>query len=48
MALGAPSSTLVVLGAAIYGIFDYEFPGIGLARIDPVDRVSVETLKKMN
>ncbi len=38
----------LVLGAAVYVILDYEFPRIGLVRIDPVDRVLAETLKKMN
>ena len=36
----------VVLGMAIYVIVDYEFPRVGLLRID-VDQVLVETLEKM-
>jgi len=38
----------LVLGTAVYVILDYEFPRIGLLRVDPVDQVLIETLKKMN
>jgi hypothetical protein len=38
----------LVLGAALYVILDYEFPRVGLIRIDPVDRVLAETLQKMD
>jgi hypothetical protein len=37
----------LVLGVALYVILDYEFPRIGLIRIDPVDQVLMETLKEM-
>jgi hypothetical protein len=37
----------VVSGAALYVTIDYEFPRVGLVRLDPVDRVLVETLEKM-
>lgn len=37
----------LTLGSAVYVIFDYEFPRIGLVRIDSVDQVLVETLKEM-
>jgi hypothetical protein len=36
----------VVLGLAVYVILDYEFPRVGLLRVD-VDQVLVETLEKM-
>jgi len=36
-----------VLGIAIYVILDYEYPRIGLIRIDPVDRLLVQVLEKM-
>ena len=38
----------LILGSAIYVILDYEYPRIGLIRVDPVDRVLIETLEKMN
>ena len=38
----------LVLGAAIYVILDYEFPRSGLVRVDSVDQVLAETLKKMD
>jgi hypothetical protein len=38
----------VVLGTAVYVILDYEYPRIGLIRIDPVDQVLAETLERMN
>jgi len=38
----------LVLGTAVYVILDYEFPRIGLLRVDPVDQVLIETLKKMH
>jgi hypothetical protein len=37
----------LVLTAAMYVILDYEFPRVGLIRIDPVDEVLVRTLKSM-
>lgn len=37
----------VVLGTAVYVILDYEYPRIGLIRIDPVDQVLAETLARM-
>jgi len=37
----------LILGSALYVILDYEFPRIGFIRIDPVDQVLVDTLKKM-
>ncbi len=37
----------VVVGIALYVTVDYEFPRIGLIRIDPVDQVLVDTLKEM-
>ncbi len=37
----------LVLGIALYVIADYEFPRVGLIRIDPVDQVLVDTLKQM-
>lgn|SRR6266850_498996 len=37
----------LVLGITLYVILDYEFPRIGLIRIDHVDEVLVETLKQM-
>ncbi len=36
-----------VLGMALYVILDYEFPGIGIIRIDPVEQMLVDALKKM-
>jgi hypothetical protein len=35
------------LSAAIYTIFDYEFPRFGVIRIDPVDEVLVQTWESM-
>jgi hypothetical protein len=43
-------STLIfalTVSIALYVILDYEFPRVGFIRIDPVDRVLVETLKQM-
>jgi hypothetical protein len=37
----------LVLGAALYVILDYEYPRIGLIRIDPVDQFLVRTLETM-
>jgi hypothetical protein len=37
----------VVLGVAIYVILDYEFPRVGVVRLDPFDQVLVEELNKM-
>jgi hypothetical protein len=37
----------LVLGVAIYVIFDYEYPRVGVIRVDPVDQVLVELLEKM-
>jgi CDP-diglyceride synthetase len=37
----------LILGIALYMILDYEYPRVGLIRIDPVDQVLVETLKEM-
>jgi hypothetical protein len=37
----------LVLGAALYLILDYEFPRVGLVRIDPMDQVLIDTLEKM-
>jgi len=37
----------IVLGSAVYVILDYEYPRIGLIRIDRVDQVLVDTLEKM-
>jgi hypothetical protein len=37
----------LLLGSALYVILDYEFPRIGLIRVDPLDQVLVDTLKKM-
>jgi hypothetical protein len=37
----------VVLSTAIYVTFDYEFPRVGLIRIDPVDQVLADTLARM-
>jgi hypothetical protein len=37
----------VLLGVAVYVILDYEFPRIGLIRIDPLDQVLRETLAQM-
>jgi hypothetical protein len=37
----------LMLGFALYMILDYEFPRIGLIRIDPVDQVLVDTLNRM-
>jgi hypothetical protein len=36
-----------VVGAAVYTIFDYEYPRVGLVRIDPIDEVLVQTLRQM-
>ncbi len=36
-----------VLGAAIYVTLDYEYPRIGLVRIDSVDTVLMQTLEEM-
>jgi hypothetical protein len=38
----------ILVAAAIFVIIDYEYPRIGLIRIDPVDRVLMQTLDKMN
>jgi hypothetical protein len=38
----------IVVGAALGVIVDYEYPRIGLIRIDPVDEVLVQTLEDMN
>jgi hypothetical protein len=40
-------SFTLVLAIALYVILDYEFPRIGLIRVDPVDQVLVHTLNKM-
>jgi hypothetical protein len=37
----------VVLGTAVYITLDYEYPRIGLIRIDPVDQVLAQTLARM-
>ena len=37
----------LVLSTAVYVIVDYEYPRIGLIRVDAVDQVLVETLEKM-
>ena len=37
----------LVLSTAVYIILDYEFPRIGIIRIDPVDEVLVQTLEQM-
>ena len=37
-----------VFGIAICVILDYEFPRIGLIRIDPIDQVLLQTLENMN
>jgi hypothetical protein len=36
-----------VLGITVFVIIDYEFPRIGLIRIDPVDQVLMKTLEQM-
>lgn len=36
-----------VLGATLYVILDYEFPGVGFIRIDPVEQILVDALAKM-
>jgi hypothetical protein len=38
----------VVLGIALYVILDYEYPRIGLVRIDHTDQILVDALQKMN
>jgi hypothetical protein len=35
------------VGAAVYTIFDEEYPRVGLVRIDPIDEVLVQTLRQM-
>jgi hypothetical protein len=37
----------LVLGITIYVILDYEFPRVGLIRVDPVDQVLMRTLAQM-
>jgi hypothetical protein len=37
----------VVLGIALYVILDYEYPRIGLVRIDHADQILVDALEKM-
>jgi len=37
----------VVLGIALYVILDYEFPRIGLVRMDQTDRILMDALEKM-
>jgi hypothetical protein len=37
----------VVLGVAVYVILDYEYPRIGLVRIDHTDQILADTLEKM-
>jgi hypothetical protein len=36
-----------VLGAAVFVILDYEYPRIGIIRIEPLDQLLIETLEKM-
>jgi hypothetical protein len=37
----------LVIAAAVYVILDYEYPRMGVIRLDPVDGLLVETLEKM-
>ena len=37
----------LILGTTAYVILDYEFPRVGSIRIDPLDQVLAETLKRM-
>jgi hypothetical protein len=37
----------LILSAAVYVTIDYEYPRLGLIRVDPVDRVLTETLNEM-
>ena len=37
-----------VVGTAMFVILDYEYPRAGVIRVDPVDKVLVQTLKRMN
>lgn len=38
---------VLLVGIAAYVTFDFEYPRIGLIRVDPVDHVLIETLEKM-
>jgi hypothetical protein len=41
------SAFALILSAAVYMTFDYEYPRAGLIRIDPVDRVLTQVLDQM-
>jgi hypothetical protein len=38
---------VLLVGIAVYVTFDFEYPRVGLIRIDPVDKVLTETLERM-
>lgn len=40
-------SFAVLLASALYMIVDYEFPRVGLIRVDPIDRLLVDSLNQM-
>ncbi|HEY2384227.1 MAG TPA: DUF4239 domain-containing protein [Terriglobia bacterium] len=40
-------SFAIVLASALYMICDYEYPRVGLVRVDPMDRVLMDTLNQM-
>jgi ABC-type nickel/cobalt efflux system permease component RcnA len=37
----------LVLGIALYVILDYEYPRVGLVRIDDTDQILMDALEKM-
>jgi hypothetical protein len=49
---GSPSAIhtivfVILVGVSVYATLDFEYPRIGLFRLDPVDQVLVETMEKM-
>jgi len=38
---------ILLVGVSVYVILDFEYPRIGLIRIDPIDSVLVDTLERM-
>ncbi len=38
---------VLLVGIAVYVTFDFEYPRMGLIRVDPVDHVLIETLERM-
>jgi hypothetical protein len=38
---------VLLVGVAVYVTFDFEYPRVGLIRVDPIDHVLTETLERM-